>query len=168
MSAGTTKTPLVGVLMGSNSDYPVMVAVSEILLKLGVPSEEFVMSAHRTPDRVLKYAQEAEGRGLKAIIAGAGGAAHLAGVIASHTLVPVIGVPIKSKALKGLDSLLSTVNMPPGIPVATMAIDGAKNAGLMAAAIIALTDFDVRERLKIFRVQQSANVPIKPSLPSKP
>jgi len=158
--------PVVGILMGSNSDYPVMIQAGRALGLLDVPFEEFVMSAHRTRERVEAYVKEAEGRGIKIIIAGAGGAAHLAGVVAAGTTLPVIGVPIESKALKGMDSLLSTVQMPPGIPVATMAIDGAKNAGLMAAAMLALSDESLRERLKKSRKEQSAGIQFKPSLPT--
>lgn len=128
---------LVGILMGSDSDWPTMKAAAEALTEFGIKSESRVMSAHRTPDDVADYARTAHTRGLRVIIAGAGGAAHLAGAIAAHTTLPVIGVPIESKSLRGLDSLLSMVQMPSDIPVATMAIGGARNAGILAAQILA-------------------------------
>ena len=155
-----TNAPLVGIIMGSSSDWDTMRNAAQTLEQLGIAHEAKVLSAHRTPDQTLAYAASAEKRGLKALIAGAGGAAHLAGVIASKTIVPVLGVPIESKALHGMDSLLSTVQMPAGIPVGTLAIGqaGATNAALLAAAIIATGDPAVRERLHGFREKQAAKV----------
>ena len=152
-------TPLVAVIMGSKSDWDTMRNAVEILDELGVPNEARVLSAHRTPDATAEFARNAADRGLRVIIAGAGGAAHLAGVIAAHTWLPVLGVPIQSK-LQGLDSLLSTAQMPGGIPVGTLAIGeaGAKNAALLAAAILATSDDTVREKLQAFRRKQSENV----------
>ncbi len=132
--------PLVGVVMGSASDWPVMAAACEALAELGVPHEARVVSAHRTPDWLFAYAEQAEGRGLRVIIAGAGGAAHLPGMLAAVTTLPVIGVPVARPHLDGLDSLLSIVQMPRGVPVATVAIDGGRNAGLLAARILAVGD----------------------------
>lgn len=132
--------PLVGIIMGSDSDWPTMEAAHQICLELGITCEVRVVSAHRTPDDMARYAKSAHRRGLRVIIAGAGGAAHLPGMVASHTPLPVIGVPVESKTLKGLDSLLSIVQMPGGIPVATVAIGGAKNAGLLAASILGSSD----------------------------
>ena len=161
--------PRVGVIMGSQSDWDTMRHASELLATMGVAHECQVVSAHRTPDWLFEYASSAEGRGLRAIIAGAGGAAHLPGMCASKTPVPVLGVPVQSKALAGLDSLLSIVQMPAGIPVATFAIGeaGARNAALFAAAILASEDADVRARLHAFRAQQTAKVMahVDPSLP---
>ena len=153
-------TPLVGLIMGSKSDWETMRHGAEMLDRLGVPYEARVMSAHRTPDVVFEYAAQAEGRGLKVLIAGAGGAAHLAGVVAAKTLLPVLGVPMKSSILNGVDSLLSIVQMPGGIPVGTLAIGeaGAKNAGLLAAAILATHDAALRERLRQFREEQARAV----------
>jgi 5-(carboxyamino)imidazole ribonucleotide mutase len=146
-------TPLVGIIMGSQSDWPTLKAASEILEKLGVAHETRIVSAHRTPDRLYNYAKGAAARGLKVIIAGAGGAAHLPGMAASMTTLPVLGVPVESKALKGMDSLLSIVQMPGGVPVATFAIgeSGAKNAALHAAAILALSDEALANRLLDWR-----------------
>ncbi|WP_295364864.1 5-(carboxyamino)imidazole ribonucleotide mutase [Arenimonas sp.] len=154
------KNPLVGVIMGSRSDWETMQHAVDRLEKLGVPHEVKVVSAHRTPDLLAEYAKAAEARGLRAIIAGAGGAAHLPGMVAAMTAVPVLGVPVQSKALNGLDSLLSIVQMPAGIPVATFAIGvaGAANAGLFAAAIVAAQDPAVREALARFREQQTRDV----------
>ena len=151
--------PLVAVIMGSKSDWDTMRNAVEILDQLGVPNEARVLSAHRTPDATAEFARSAADRGLRVIIAGAGGAAHLAGVIAAHTWLPVLGVPIQSK-LQGLDSLLSTAQMPGGIPVGTLAIGeaGAKNAALLAAAILATSNEAVREKLQAFRRKQSENV----------
>ncbi len=151
------QAPVVGVVMGSASDGPTMSKASEILAQLGVPSESRVLSAHRMPDAMFRYAEEAEARGIKIIIAGAGGAAHLPGMLAAKTHLPVLGVPVQSKALSGLDSLLSIVQMPGGIPVATLAIGeaGAKNAGLLACAILALSDRALRDRLVALRQQQT-------------
>ena len=150
----------IGVIMGSKSDWPTMERAAEVLKVLGVAHEVKIVSAHRTPDRLYEYAREAKGRGLKAIIAGAGGAAHLPGMVASMTPLPVIGVPIKSKTLNGLDSLLSIVQMPAGVPVATVAIGeaGAANAGLLAASILATTDDALAERLDQWRAKQTASV----------
>src|SRR6267378_3951855 len=151
--------PLVGIIMGSKSDWDAMRQADEVLTKFGVPHESQVMSAHRTPAIVSEYASGAAGRGLQVIIAGAGGAAHLAGVVAAHTILPVLGVPIQSK-LQGLDSLLSTAQMPGGIPVGTLAIGeaGAKNAALLAAAILATSDDAIRKKLEAFRKKQSESV----------
>jgi 5-(carboxyamino)imidazole ribonucleotide mutase len=146
-------SPLVGVIMGSKSDWEYMSAASEVMNELGVAHETRVLSAHRTPDLTLEYASSAKTRGFKAIIAGAGGAAHLAGVVAAKTILPVIGVPMPTTSLNGMDSLLSIVQMPKGVPVATMAIGkpGAANAGLFVAAIIALEDSGLAERLQSWR-----------------
>jgi 5-(carboxyamino)imidazole ribonucleotide mutase len=143
--------PVVGVIMGSDSDLPVMAEATAVLEELGVAYEVSIVSAHRTPERLFDYAKSAANRGLKIIIAGAGGAAHLPGMTASLTSLPVIGVPIQTKALAGLDSLYSIVQMPSGIPVATVAINGAKNAGLLAAQILALADQTLYHRLEQFR-----------------
>jgi len=152
--------PLVGIIMGSDSDWPVMRRAADVLRDFGVPSEARVLSAHRTPDLATAYARDAEGRGLRCIIAGAGGAAHLAGVLAANTTLPVLGIPMPSQHLQGLDSLLSTVQMPGGIPVATFAIGdaGAKNAALFAVAILAANSADLRARLAEFRRQQADKV----------
>lgn len=141
--------PLVGVIMGSTSDWETMVHACEILDELGVPYEKKVVSAHRTPDYMFEYAESARNRGLKVIIAGAGGAAHLPGMVAAKTTIPVIGVPVQSKALNGLDSLLSIVQMPGGVPVATVAIGkaGATNAGLLAAQIVSTGDNNLADKL---------------------
>jgi len=151
---------LVGVIMGSKSDWPTMKNATEILEELGVSYEVKVVSAHRTPDLMFEYAETAEARGLKVIIAGAGGSAHLPGMVASKTVVPVLGVPVQSKALSGQDSLLSIVQMPGGIPVGTLAIgnSGAKNAGILAAQIIGNHDQTVRDRVCKFRSDQTQNV----------
>lgn len=153
-------TPLVGIIMGSQSDWDTMKHVADTLRKFEIPYEAKVMSAHRTPDVVLDYTAKAEGRGMKVIIAGAGGAAHLAGVAASKTTLPILGVPIQSKALNGLDSLLSIVQMPAGIPVGTLAIGqaGATNAALLAAAILATSDAALSKRLKQYREEMAAKV----------
>jgi 5-(carboxyamino)imidazole ribonucleotide mutase len=140
--------PLVGIVMGSTSDLETMRAAATMLQELGIPHELKVVSAHRTPDLMFRYAESAKARGLRAIIAGAGGAAHLPGMLATKTPLPVIGVPVESRALKGLDSLLSIVQMPAGVPVATMAIGGAANAALFAARILALTDEALARRLE--------------------
>jgi len=138
------KKPLVGIIMGSDSDLPVMNEALKILEDFNIPTETLIVSAHRTPEKLYEYAKNSESRGVKVIIAGAGGSAHLPGMTASMTVLPVIGVPIKTKSLDGLDSLLSIVQMPPGIPVASVAINGAKNAGILAAEILGVND----ERLK--------------------
>ena len=164
MSARPSDTPRVGIVMGSKSDWPTMRQTAEVLSELGVPYEARIVSAHRTPDRLWSYGSEAARRGLRAIVAGAGGAAHLPGMLASKTIVPVIGVPIESKALRGMDSLLSIVQMPAGYPVATMAIGeaGARNGGLMAAQMIAVTDRGLAERLSRWRSALSASIPDRP------
>jgi len=153
-------TPLVAIIMGSRSDWETMREAARILSDFAVPHESRVVSAHRTPDLMAAYAKEAEERGVQVIIAGAGGAAHLPGMTAAHTLLPVIGVPVESRALKGMDSLLSIVQMPAGIPVATVAIGvaGAKNAALLAIAILAGSRAPLREKLRAFRNQQRDRV----------
>ncbi|WP_436492127.1 5-(carboxyamino)imidazole ribonucleotide mutase [Actinokineospora sp. HUAS TT18] len=147
----TVSNPLVGVIMGSDSDWPVMRLAAEALAEFDVPHEVSVVSAHRTPQRMLDYARDAAGRGLKAIIAGAGGAAHLPGMVASATVLPVIGVPVPLKYLDGMDSLLSIVQMPAGIPVATVSVGGARNAGLLAVRILAASDESLRARILEFQ-----------------
>lgn len=158
MAAGSA--PLVGIIMGSKSDWETMQHAHELLDALGVAHECAIVSAHRTPDRMAEYAKSAEGRGLRVIIAGAGGAAHLPGMVAAHTVLPVLGVPVQSKALSGQDSLLSIVQMPAGIPVGTLAIGvaGAKNAALLAAAILGGSDVAIREALRAYREQQTRQV----------
>ncbi|MFZ4764631.1 MAG: 5-(carboxyamino)imidazole ribonucleotide mutase [Roseimicrobium sp.] len=152
--------PLVAVIMGSKSDWETMKHAVEMLEHFGIPHDTRVVSAHRTPEWMMQYASEAAGRGLQVIIAGAGGAAHLPGMVAALTHLPVLGVPVQSRALQGLDSLLSIAQMPAGVPVGTLAIgeSGAKNAGLLAASIIALQDAGVREKLLAFRARQTAEV----------
>jgi 5-(carboxyamino)imidazole ribonucleotide mutase len=152
----------VGIVMGSQSDWPVMGPAAEVLAELDVPHEVRIVSAHRTPDRMWSYGTEAASRGIGVIVAGAGGAAHLPGMLASKTLLPVIGVPVPTKALGGIDSLYSIVQMPRGYPVATMAIGGAANAGLMAAQILALSDEALAVRLAEWRARLSASVPDAP------
>jgi len=156
-------TPVVGVVGGSRSDFPMLEAACAVLMELGVASELRVVSAHRTPDHLFRYAEEAPGRGIRVIIAGAGGAAHLPGMLAAKTTLPVIGVPIPTTHLGGLDSLLSIVQMPRGIPVATVAIGNATNAGLLAAAILALGDPALAERLAAWRTRQTDAVLADPS-----
>lgn len=153
----SAKSPVVGIIMGSRSDWPTLQKAADILIDLSVPFESKVVSAHRTPDRLVQYAKSARGRGLKVIIAGAGGAAHLPGMVASMTSLPVLGVPVKSSTLNGLDSLLSIVQMPKGIPVGTLAIGeaGAANAGILAASILANTDEALLQRLDAFRQAQT-------------
>lgn len=161
MNGGQTTTePLVGVVMGSTSDWESMKQAADILESFGVLHEKLVVSAHRTPEWMFEYAKTAAGRGLKIIIAGAGGAAHLPGMIASLTTLPVLGVPIKSRSLSGMDSLLSIVQMPGGVPVGTLAIGdaGAKNAGLLAVRILATSDSALNERLRDYAVNQTAGV----------
>jgi len=155
-----SETPLVGIIMGSQSDWETMRHAADALRQLAVPFEAKVVSAHRTPDLLFEYAAAAEGRGLKVLIAGAGGAAHLPGMAAAKTVLPVLGVPVESKMLHGVDSLLSIVQMPAGIPVGTLAIGvaGATNAALLAAAILATADPALRQRLHEFRRQQTAKV----------
>ena len=157
--------PLVGIIMGSQSDWPTMREAADVLDQLGVPYEAKIVSAHRTPDRLWDYGKTAADRGLQVIIAGAGGAAHLPGMMASKTRVPVVGVPVQTKALSGVDSLYSIVQMPRGYPVATMAIGaaGAANAGLMAAGILALQDAALAARLDQWRDALSASIPDEPS-----
>ena len=151
---------LVSIIMGSKSDWTTMKAAADILEEFGVPYETKMVSAHRTPDLLFEFAKSAESRGIEVIIAGAGGAAHLPGMCASQTVLPVLGVPVKSKALKGLDSLLSIVQMPAGVPVGTLAIGeaGAKNAALLAVAILANSRPELREALKAFRERQTSAV----------
>ena len=155
-----TPSPLVGVIMGSKSDWETMRAAADVLAEFGVPHESEIVSAHRTPQRMADYAAEAEGRGLEVIIAGAGGAAHLPGMVASQTVLPVLGVPVQSKALNGMDSLLSIVQMPGGIPVGTLAIGaaGARNAGLLAVRILAGSRPELRKKLHEFHQRQTADV----------
>ena len=157
--------PLVGVIMGSRSDWETLRHTAETLEKLGIPHETRVVSAHRTPDRLFDYARQAAGRGLRVVIAGAGGAAHLPGMAASMTHLPVLGVPVQSAALAGVDSLLSIVQMPAGVPVGTLAIGraGAVNAALLAASILALQDAALATRLIAWRAAQTENVPESPA-----
>ncbi|MEM9469111.1 MAG: 5-(carboxyamino)imidazole ribonucleotide mutase [Pseudomonadota bacterium] len=156
--------PLVGIIMGSQSDWETMSKTHDILHELNVQHEVKIVSAHRTPDRMTQYASEAKARGLRVIIAGAGGAAHLPGMVASMTPLPVLGVPVQSKALNGMDSLLSIAQMPGGVPVGTLAIGeaGAKNAGLLAASILATTDDELMARLENFRKAQTEAVDNEP------
>ncbi|HKG92562.1 MAG TPA: 5-(carboxyamino)imidazole ribonucleotide mutase [Gemmatimonadaceae bacterium] len=156
----TEQSPWVGVIMGSKSDYEHLAPACDLLAELGVPYEARVVSAHRTPDRMFAYAEEAESRGLEVIIAGAGGAAHLPGMVASKTLVPVLGVPVPATMLNGLDALLSIVQMPKGIPVGTLAIGkpGAANAAILAASIVSLRHPEVRERLRAWRAARTDEV----------
>ena len=156
----TPAAPLVGVIMGSRSDYPVLEPACELLDELGVPYEARVVSAHRTPDWMFEYAESAESRGLQVIIAGAGGAAHLPGMVAAKTLVPVLGVPVPATMLQGVDALLSIVQMPGGVPVGTLAIGkpGALNAAILAAEIVGLARPEVRERLRAWRAARAEQV----------
>ncbi|MEM6811763.1 MAG: 5-(carboxyamino)imidazole ribonucleotide mutase [Pseudomonadota bacterium] len=160
-----SEKPLVGIIMGSQSDWETMKHAHDILHELGIDHECKIISAHRTPDRMVEYAKSAKDCGLKVIIAGAGGAAHLPGMTASYTALPVLGVPVKSKALKGVDSLYSIAQMPGGIPVGTLAIGdaGAKNAGLLAASIIGAFNPEVQKRLEEFRAKQTDSVAETPS-----
>lgn len=153
MKASRSEPPRVGVIMGSDSDWPTLKAAADLLEEFGVPHEVRVVSAHRTPEDMARYGRTAESRGLQVIIAGAGGAAHLPGMVASHTTLPVIGVPIQTQALHGLDSLLSIVQMPAGVPVATVAIGNARNAALLALRILALQDPNLRRKLHDFRAR---------------
>jgi 5-(carboxyamino)imidazole ribonucleotide mutase len=161
--------PLVGIIMGSQSDWATMRHAAEMLTTFGVPHEARIVSAHRTPDRMAEYAKSARARGLKVIVAGAGGAAHLPGMVAAMTTLPVLGVPVESKSLSGLDSLLSIVQMPGGVPVGTLAIGvpGAKNAGILAASIIALGDRAVAEKLEAWRRSQTDAVAETPADPTQ-
>ena len=158
------KDPKVGIIMGSQSDWETMKHAHDILHDLKVPHEVKIVSAHRTPERMTQYASSAKQRGLKVIIAGAGGAAHLPGMVASMTPLPVLGVPVKSKALKGMDSLLSIVQMPGGVPVGTLAIGeaGAKNAGLLAASILGTADEEIMSNLEAYRAKQTSDVAEEP------
>jgi len=151
----------VGIIMGSDSDLPVMKEAAEFLDEMGISNEVTIVSAHRTPKRMYEYAQTARDRGLSVIIAGAGGSAHLPGMIASLTTLPVIGVPIKTKSLDGADSLYSIVQMPPGIPVATVAINGAKNAGILAASILSVSDEEIADKLKKYKEDLNELIIIK-------
>jgi 5-(carboxyamino)imidazole ribonucleotide mutase len=162
--SNSPQEPVVGIIMGSQSDWKTMENTAQTLDTLKVPYESRIISAHRTPDRLYEYARSARERGLKVIIAGAGGAAHLPGMTASMTTLPVLGVPVESSALKGLDSLLSIVQMPAGIPVGTLAIGtaGAKNAALLAAAIISTSDEKLAARLEQFRNKQTKSIAVKP------
>ncbi len=161
--AHALRSPLVGILMGSDSDLPTMQDALKMLQEFDVPAEVHILSAHRTPERVMRYAREAAGRGLRVLIAGAGGAAHLAGVVAAHATLPVIGVPMEGGSLGGLDALLATVQMPAGVPVATVAIGraGARNAALLAIQILALGDARLRRRLLQHRARMAADVAAK-------
>lgn len=150
--------PRVGIIMGSDSDLPVMKAAAEVLDQIEVAYELTVVSAHRTPERMVEYAQRAEARGLRVLVAGAGGAAHLPGMVAALTPLPVIGVPVRSSNLQGLDSLLSIVQMPGGVPVATVAINQAKNAGILAASILGTADDELRGRLRAYKNEMAATV----------
>jgi len=156
MPRNSVPAPLVGIIMGSDSDWPTLEAAAAVCTELGVPFEVRVLSAHRTPDDMARYARTAHRRGLRVIVAGAGGAAHLPGMVASHTPLPVIGVPVESKALKGLDSLLSIVQMPGGVPVATVAIGGGRNAGLLAVQILAAADDSLRDKVLRFKQRLAA------------
>ncbi len=150
--------PRVGIVMGSHSDLPVMRKAGEALEKLGIDYEARILSAHRTPEETAEWARSARGRGIKVLIAGAGGSAALPGVVAAHTTLPVVGVPLKAWATDGLDALLAVAQMPKGIPVATVAINGAENAGLLAASILAVTDAGVQAALEAFRAERAAEV----------
>ena len=152
------KAPKVAIIMGSDSDFPIMKPAQQVLEELGIDSETRIVSAHRMPDRMFEFAKQAEILGFNVIIAGAGGAAHLPGMVASLSVLPVIGVPVSATKLQGQDSLLSIVQMPAGIPVATVAIDNAKNAGILAAQIIGATDLSVRDRVRHWRDQLTADV----------
>ncbi len=158
------KQTIVSIVMGSDSDLPVMQRAAKILEEFEIPFEIKIVSAHRTPEFMFNYAKNVQTKGIKIIIAGAGGAAHLPGMIAAITALPVIGVPVKSKSMSGLDSLYSIVQMPPGVPVATVAINGAYNAGLLAIEILAIADKGLLDRLTVFRAKQSENVIKKSSM----
>jgi len=166
--AAVADHPLVGVVGGSRSDFPILEGAVAALERFGVSSELRVVSAHRTPDHLFRYAEGAAGRGIRVIIAGACGAAHLPGMLAAKTTLPVIGVPIPTKALGGLDSLLSIVQMPRGIPVATVAIGNAENAALLAVSILALSDPSLAERLEAFRAEQTGTVMVDPTNVERP
>ncbi len=164
MSSPPDGKPLVGVIMGSKSDWDTMRQAAEMLRQFGVAHESQIVSAHRTPERMHDYARQAAGRGIEVIIAGAGGAAHLPGMVAAQTLLPVLGVPVQSKALSGLDSLLSIVQMPAGVPVGTLAIGeaGAKNAALLAIRILAVTRPELQAKLEAYRTEQAAKAIAEP------
>ena len=153
--------PLVGILMGSDSDLPVMQEAAKVLEEFGIGSEVHTLSAHRTPEAVIEYVQQSEADGYKVFICGAGGAAHLAGVVAAHTALPVIGVPIMNKTTAGVDALFATVQMPPGIPVATVAINGAKNAGILAAQIIGTGDSNILKNVRMFKARMAKDIVAK-------
>lgn len=153
--------PIVGIIMGSDSDLPVMEAAADMCEEFGLAYEVTIVSAHRTPERLLKYAKSAEKRGLRVIIAGAGGAAHLPGMVASLTPLPVIGVPVKGKSLEGMDSLLSIVQMPGGVPVASVAVNGAKNAGILAAQIMGVKSKETRTKVKEYKKKMLDEVQVK-------
>ena len=153
--------PLVGILMGSDSDLPIMQDAANVLEEFGIGSEVHTLSAHRTPEAVVEYVKKSEAAGYKAFICGAGGAAHLAGVVAAHTSLPVIGVPIMNKTTAGVDALFATVQMPPGIPVATVAINGAKNAGILAAQIIGAGDSNVLQNVRTFKEKMAKDITAK-------
>ena len=152
------KKPLVGILMGSESDLPIMEKASEVLNEMGISYEMEISSAHRSPEKTVRYAKVARKRGIEVLIAGAGMAAHLAGVLASHTTLPVVGVPIKSGALNGADALYSTVQMPPGVPVATVGIDGSKNAAYLACEILSIKYPEIAKKLEAFRSKMKKNL----------
>ena len=155
------KKPFVGIVMGSDSDLPVMQDAAKILEEFGIASEVTIVSAHRTPDRLVEYAKSAASRGIKVIIAGAGGAAHLPGMLAAFTPLPVVGVPVMTKTMKGIDSLLSIAQMPPGVPVATVAINGAKNAGILAAEIIGTSDEYIQNKVAEYKAKIESEVLVK-------
>jgi 5-(carboxyamino)imidazole ribonucleotide mutase len=152
------KQPVVGIIMGSDSDLPVMEEAATILDEFGIAFESTIVSAHRTPKRLTDYADAAHERGLKVIIAGAGGAAHLPGMVAAHTTLPVVGVPIMTKTMSGIDSLLSIAQMPPGVPVATVAVNGAKNAGILAAEILGISDAKVHAKVVAYKKRMEKDV----------
>src|SRR3989338_8638769 len=153
--------PLVGILMGSDSDLPVMQEAAKVLEEFGIDSEVHTLSAHRTPEAVVEYIQKSEAAGYKVFICGAGGAAHLAGIVAAHTALPVIGVPIMNKTAGGVDALFATVQMPPGIPVATVAINGAKNAGILAAQIIGAGNSNILQNVRMFKEKMATDIVAK-------
>jgi 5-(carboxyamino)imidazole ribonucleotide mutase len=158
LSSDKSSNPIVAILMGSTSDVEIMEQAKQIFKEFDVPCEVKVLSAHRTPEQTIEFAKTAKERGIKVIIAGAGGAAHLAGIVAAVTTLPVIGIPIKSKSLNGIDSLLSMVQMPAGVPVATVAIDGGSNAGLLALEILALSDSKLNAKLETYRIKMQEKV----------
>lgn len=157
----TNKKPKVGIIMGSDSDLSVMKVAGEVLEEFGIAYEILVVSAHRTPDLLMEYAKKAKNKGIKVIIAGAGGSAHLPGMVASMSPLPVIGVPVMTKTMEGLDSLLSIAQMPPGVPVATVAVNGAKNAGLLAIQILSLADGKLQKKIEDFKLKMNKEVKFK-------